>query len=35
MACGVATAMAPGTELCHRRDVLRLLPRVRLRRVGG
>ena len=34
MACGAATAMAPGTELCHRRDVLRLLPRVRLRRLS-
>ena len=35
LACGAATAMTPGTELCHRQDVERLLPRVRLRRVGG
>ena len=33
VACGTATAMTPGTELCHRRDVQRLLPRVRLRRL--
>ena len=31
--CGAACVMTPGTELCHRRDVLRLLPRVRLHRV--
>jgi 1-phosphofructokinase family hexose kinase len=33
-ACGAATAMTSGTELCHRRDVARLLPRVRLRRLA-
>lgn len=33
VACGTATAMTPGTELCHRRDVRRLLPRVTLTRV--
>jgi 1-phosphofructokinase family hexose kinase len=31
VACGAATAMTPGTELCHRADVRRLLPRVRIR----
>ena len=35
MACGAATAMAPGTELCRRRDVERLVPRISLRRVEG
>lgn len=30
-ACGAATALTSGTELCHRRDVSRLLPRVTLR----
>jgi 1-phosphofructokinase family hexose kinase len=34
VACGAATAMTPGTELCHRRDVQRLLPRVTLRRLA-
>ncbi len=34
IACGAATAMTPGTELCHRDDVRRLLPKVGLRRVG-
>ena len=34
VACGTATAMTPGTELCHRADVQRLLPRVRLRRLA-
>jgi 1-phosphofructokinase family hexose kinase len=34
MACGSASAMTPGTELCRRRDVERLLPRVTIRRVG-
>lgn len=34
IACGAATAMAPGTELCHRRDVARLLPRVTTRRLA-
>ena len=33
IACGAACAMTPGTELCHRGDVQRLLPRVRLRRI--
>lgn len=33
VACGAATAMTPGTELCHRGDVHRLLPRVRLRQL--
>ncbi len=31
IACGSATAMTSGTELCHRRDVQRLAPRVRIR----
>ncbi|MBI3087420.1 MAG: 1-phosphofructokinase [Candidatus Omnitrophica bacterium] len=31
VACGTAAAMTPGTELCHRADVHRLLGRVRLR----
>ncbi len=34
VACGTATAMTPGTQLCHRKDVLRLLPRVKIRKVG-
>jgi 6-phosphofructokinase 2 len=34
VACGSATAMTRGTELCHRRDVERLLARVAIRRVG-
>lgn len=34
MACGAACALTPGTELCHRRDVRRLLPRVTLRKAG-
>jgi 6-phosphofructokinase 2 len=33
VACGAATAMTPGTELCHRADVRRLLGRVIMRRV--
>lgn len=33
IACGAATAMAPGTELGRREDVKRLLPRVKLRRL--
>lgn len=33
IASGAATAMTPGTELCHRRDVLRLLRRVNLQRL--
>jgi len=35
VACGTATALTPGTELCHRKDVRRLVGRVRLRRVSG
>ena len=31
VACGAASAMTPGTSLCHRRDVQRLRGRVRLR----
>ena len=34
VACGAATAMTPGTELCHRDHVTRLLPRVTVRRVA-
>ncbi|PIQ83356.1 MAG: 1-phosphofructokinase [Candidatus Omnitrophica bacterium CG11_big_fil_rev_8_21_14_0_20_63_9] len=34
VACGTATAMTPGTELCHRRDVVRVLPRVVARRLS-
>jgi 6-phosphofructokinase 2 len=34
VASGTATAMAPGTELCRRADVRRLLPRVTLRRLA-
>ena len=30
VAAGTATALTPGTELCHRADVRRLLPRVRM-----
>ena len=33
VACGAASAMTPGTELCHRADVRRVLPRVTIRRV--
>lgn len=33
VACGTAAAMTPGTELCHRADVHRLLGRIRLRAV--
>lgn len=33
VACGAASAMTPGTELCHRTDVRRVLPRVTIRRV--
>lgn len=35
VACGTATAMTPGTELCHRRDVMRFLPRVTVRRLSS
>ncbi len=34
IACGAATAMTPGTELCHRADVQRLLSRVTLSRIA-
>ena len=34
VACGTATAMTPGTELCHRADVRRLLRRVVIRRLA-
>ena len=34
VACGTATVMTPGTELCHRTDVRRILPRVTIHRVG-
>ena len=34
IACGTATAMTPGTELCHRRDVQRLLPRIVIRQIA-
>ena len=34
VASGTATAMTPGTELCHRADVRRLLPRVTIWRVA-
>ncbi|MBI3319973.1 MAG: 1-phosphofructokinase [Candidatus Omnitrophica bacterium] len=33
VACGAATAMTPGTELCHRKDVDRLLPQVVIKRI--
>ncbi len=33
VACGAACVMTSGTELCHRADVRRLLPRVRVRRL--
>jgi 6-phosphofructokinase 2 len=33
-AAGAATAMTPGTDLCERDDVLRLLDEVRVERVG-
>ena len=35
IASGTATAMTPGTELCHRADVRRLLPRVTITRVAS
>ena len=34
VACGTATAMTPGTQLCHRADVQRILRRVRMRQVA-
>jgi 1-phosphofructokinase len=33
IACGSATAMTPGTELCHLPDVKRLIKRVRIRQI--
>jgi 6-phosphofructokinase 2 len=33
VACGTASAMTPGTELCHRADIYRLLPRVLIKRI--
>jgi len=33
VACGTASAMTPGTELCHRAEVRRLLRRVTLQRL--
>ena len=33
VASGAAAAMTPGTELCHREDVRRLLRRVRIRQM--
>jgi len=33
-AAGAATALTPGTELCHREDVERLMPMVKTRLVG-
>ena len=35
IACGTATAMTPGTELCHQRDVQRIFARVTIRRVSS
>ena len=35
VACGAATAMTPGTELCHRKDAERLLPRVTIKRINA
>ncbi len=34
IACGSATAMTSGTELCHRKDVLRLVGKVKIRALG-
>jgi 6-phosphofructokinase 2 len=34
VACGAATAMTPGTELCHRADVRRLVGQVEIRRLA-
>ncbi len=34
VACGTATAMSTGTELCRRSDVQRVLRRVKLKRIG-
>jgi 6-phosphofructokinase 2 len=35
VASGTATAMTPGTELCHRADVRRVFRRVEVRRLDG
>ena len=34
IASGTAAAMTPGTELCHRTDVRRLMSQVEIRRIG-
>jgi fructose-1-phosphate kinase PfkB-like protein len=34
IACGTATVLTPGTELCRAADVRRLVPRVRVRRLS-
>ena len=34
VACGAAAAMTPGTELCHRHDVRRLVSRVKIEEVS-
>ena len=34
VACGTAAVLTPGTSLCHRADVRRLLPRVSLKRLA-
>ena len=34
VACGTATVITPGTELCHQPDVRRILPRVAMRRLA-
>ncbi len=33
-ACGTAATLAPGNQLCQARDVQRLVPRIRLTRIG-
>lgn len=35
VAAGAATALTPGTELCHLRDVKMLLEKVQLRRLAA
>jgi len=35
VACGTATAMTPGTELCHVRDVLSVHAQVRVEEIGN
>jgi 6-phosphofructokinase 2 len=34
-AAGTAACLTPGTQLCHRADVMRLLPDVRVERIRG